>query len=61
VALRDLYGNEVDSKVDKIFEFLDINSSGCLDFSEFIAATCKLGDIESIHFLAINRIIENSL
>ena len=49
-ALQSIYGSVVEEKVDKIFEFLDINSSGSLDFSEFVAATCKLDNIESKRF-----------
>ncbi|CAD8143647.1 unnamed protein product [Paramecium octaurelia] len=47
IALLQIYSkNQVDEKVDKIFDFLDVNQSGSLDFSEFVAATCKLQDID---------------
>ncbi|CAD8147146.1 unnamed protein product [Paramecium pentaurelia] len=46
-ALQQIYSkNQLDDKVDKIFDFLDVNQSGSLDFSEFVAATCKLSDVE---------------
>jgi calcium-dependent protein kinase len=38
----EMEDDQLDYRIDKIFEFIDLNASGEIDYSEFIAATLKL-------------------